>query len=916
MLDILKRGDVKVRKSNFDKNTHYHEFSNRLRIYFVKSPNDDEKLYKIQSNIWCENKSEIFFVFEDKKIYLCDAKSKPILSSKFEDVKIKSFYYGKNLKEEEEILKTLRKINSGGIWEEIQSYIKKRKNIRRPIDEDLLDNLIKLKEELTLELKEDEARRIIDSCLFIRFIEDKAGLTNLVATLEKEKIKELKQIFVSYKTKLNGDVFEQDESNLGISKATISKLKRIFGKEYIYSNGQKMLSAYRFDKIPVLLLSNIYEKFLSPNIKSQQGVVYTPENLATFIVEFITNDPIIFKKMKEEKIKVLDPSCGSGIFLVKFLDKYINVLESEGRKLPPSKIASLIKKSIFGIDLDENALRIASLSLYLRIFENLNKSQIQKILSDSSSNRFMFPGLKKENLLNKDSLLETLDGDFDLILGNPPWGVKFSIDDQKKLLKKFPVVSDYQSSQYFMLKANDFIKSSGKICFIINNSVFSNENAKRFRKFFSKKYFLETIINLNFMKEITFGTSSEPASIIVFKKSPLKETNIITPRLSPFSKMTKQIPITSFKKIDYDIIKKNYNEWGLLFGGFYGTPIFESLTPIRNIEKTFNDFVKNKIVGIMKCLKKKHGDIEQYREKYFSEKPIKNWIQIVEGLKGVKSYKLPKGNYMDPNTPLDRSREESRDLFKGEKLILTRSVPIRSIFDNRNILYDSNYIIFKLKENYKEYYPFFNYLFSTKLALAYLILFSSKRTYGNFPKFNQSDFLEFPIPPLSNQDIKLIEKINVTKNYENFIYSLYCLNYRDKVIIDDFIKTFKNGDRQIELEDLKKYAREFKDSFEGIVKEGHNLNFEFKIGTFGVLAEINIDKEEKEIIIHKNYEYNNLMNAIIRKDRIRDLPYEKNHYFYIKDKLVIYKPNRFFDWTRSKALEDVDKELEAIYSKK
>ncbi|MFH1098045.1 MAG: hypothetical protein ABH886_02665 [Candidatus Desantisbacteria bacterium] len=84
----------------------------------------------------------------------------------------------------------------------------------------------------------------------------------------------------------------------------------------------------------------------------------------------------------------------------------------------------IMKKSIFGIDIDEKAIPIAIFSLYLALLEN---EDVKQISEDINQGKIKLPRLKGENLIHANSLFDSTIFDnqkFNCIVGNPPWGAK------------------------------------------------------------------------------------------------------------------------------------------------------------------------------------------------------------------------------------------------------------------------------------------------------------------------------------------------------------------------------------------------------------------------------------------------------------------------------------------------------------
>ncbi len=177
--------------------------------------------------------------------------------------------------------------------------------------------------------------------------------------------------------------------------------------------------AYDFSQIPIETLSTIYEQFLAIEGRSrQEGAYYTPLPLVDFMLAEIDSYHPLRKGMR-----VLDPTCGSGAFLVQC---YRRLIERQRRKvnrrLRPAELRELLVEQIFGVDRDIDACRVAELSLILTMLDYIDPPDLQ------STPTFKLPDLHDVNIYESDffdpeSTWASGAGKltYDWIVGNPPW---------------------------------------------------------------------------------------------------------------------------------------------------------------------------------------------------------------------------------------------------------------------------------------------------------------------------------------------------------------------------------------------------------------------------------------------------------------------------------------------------------------
>src|SRR5258708_14819776 len=196
-----------------------------------------------------------------------------------------------------------------------------------------------------------------------------------------------------------------DEIILGRKKTIIEQLHLDF-------------RAYNFAYIPIEILSEVYEQFIEDARK--KGAIYTPEILADYILSVVST-----VKPVTEETKILDPACGSGVFLVL---AYRRLIEAELAKSGKSKLADeklkALLSNIYGVERELDACYVAEFSLILTLLNYVDPHELQKI-------EFHFPTLHNTTIFHSDFF--DVDGThydgqfwqqgltFHLFIVNPPW---------------------------------------------------------------------------------------------------------------------------------------------------------------------------------------------------------------------------------------------------------------------------------------------------------------------------------------------------------------------------------------------------------------------------------------------------------------------------------------------------------------
>jgi hypothetical protein len=389
-------------------------------------------------------------------------------------------------------------------------------------------------------------QKIIDQIIFLRIAEDRdiepySSLKKIVDS--KESYQDFLDICSKANDKYNSGLFAIDDyfETLKIDNKDFSGII----KELYFP-----ISPYEFSVLPLDILGKAYEQFLGkvivvdkknklsvtekPEVKKAGGVFYTPK----YIVESIVEDTLgvlLEKKTPEDvvKIKVLDPSCGSGTFLITAYEYLLNwhkvYYESNKAKLskkareeiltPDGELTTKFKgkillNNIYGIDVDRNAVEVSKLSLLLKCLEGESKETLkaqmslfhervlptldQNIVSGNSLVDFDIYGLspdlesdlrvkRKINAFSWETTFKNVFkevGGFQVVIGNPPYVRQELFTDLKPYLStKYDVyngVADLYT--YFFEKSYKVMAPNGLFSIIVANKWFRASYGEQLRQ--------------------------------------------------------------------------------------------------------------------------------------------------------------------------------------------------------------------------------------------------------------------------------------------------------------------------------------------------------------------------------------------------------------------------------------------------
>src|SRR3989338_1847950 len=411
---------------------------------------------------------------------------------------------------------------------ELSKYVSSKEERKfKPVNDSILEDLLEIRKLLSSDLKKlriylgeekiDEAIQIlINRLIFMRSVEDR-GLENMNFLLgfvkdfregrERRRLwdvlqKEFKRFDDEYNSKLFAESILENEKDIFFDDDTLVKVIRTlyFGLKDLEN------SRYQFDEIPGDLLGSIYEQYLGTILRGTEkrvkldegsgkrkkmGIYYTPTYIVDYIVKNTVGEYIKDKNIDEIlEVKIVDPACGSGSFLIRAFQEVCDRIEEKlnkgevGSKLlfkSKGKIERLnlgqkieiLRNCIHGVDLDEKAVEIARLNLLLKLLEGEGQDTKKMLLPHLENNikcgNSLIDNPKvSDRAFNWHAQFPDVfkSGGFDVVVGNPPYGAELLEKDREMLEKKFSL-GNTDTACLFMALAIDLVKKEGINGFII-----------------------------------------------------------------------------------------------------------------------------------------------------------------------------------------------------------------------------------------------------------------------------------------------------------------------------------------------------------------------------------------------------------------------------------------------------------------
>ena len=370
---------------------------------------------------------------------------------------------------------------------------------------------------------------------------------------------------------------------------------------------------------------------------------------------------------------------------------------------------------------------------------------------------------------------------FDVVIGNPPYGVSIKGNERIEVLKYLDKVPDYEIYYYFIEIANKIISSNGCLCYIIPNTYLFNVHAENYRKKLITKWGIKLIID--FTNYSLFDTATVRNSVFVFVKG-VESDNIEYLSTANIDLSLNQFITQEVERLNISLLEKFSKNWALAFK--LPQNKINTLTSIKKNSKPLNFYFPDLSQGLIAYDKYQGQSQEIINSRayhfYTYRDGFKKWMWGED----VRKYSVNWNGKEFINYCSGIANPRQPKYFKGKRM-LVREITNPSIFAaiTEEELYNDPALLIVLDSNHC--LEAATMILNSCIGTFFHFNSSPKATKGDFPKILVKDLKEFPFPKeFENLDSQMWENLywiaafSTEKEYNVkdliFIIDAVCLN--------------------------------------------------------------------------------------------------------------------------------------------
>lgn len=695
----------------------------------------------------------------------------------------------------------------------------------------LLDNLKEARRKLLAGsdgLEADLAHDLIARLMFVQFLFDRKDAGG-VSALNKNRLAQLHRegtlkkrhadlasilanhgdayrLFQWLNTRFNGDFFpaspQSGADGVGwhiemakVRPRHLNILSDLVGGRLEVGSGQMSFwRLYSFDTIPLEFVSSIYEEFVAPPPKPghtsgarrralKGGVHYTPTHLVDFVL-----DSVLPWDGDQWDLRILDPACGSGIFLVRAFQRLVYRWRraNANKSVPPEILTEILEGKLFGVDINPHAARVASFSLYLAMCDEIDP---RKYWTDVT-----FPSLRDRRIVTSDFFeehgggfdSEAAGGHYDLVIGNAPWGGQTLSNAARDWSRKYEwPAPDKDIGALFLGKALALTKQGGQVAMIQSaGTLLTNAKSANVRRRLFRTARVDEIVNFTILRFHLFPTATSPACSVTLTKLPPNgaTTTYVSPKLLLTGEDTFRIVID-----ELDVHEVHAHEvedpwtWTVLMGGTRRD--LDLLRRLRDRGQSLCGWSASRDIEIQEGLvpgvnSPIHPDLRDRLVLYSRDFPTATWLHL-------DTHQLPRLGEIRAHRRTNPSVFETPQLLiKQSRRIKTGRFRAALVGGPEGVVCSQSYLsahaITRAGTAALEAACLF---INSALAVYYLSLTSGRMAYR--PEMRPQDFYDLPLPPVEKVSLSSVATFS---DIDAACQIAFGLGDADCVLIEDALR--------------------------------------------------------------------------------------------------------------------------------
>jgi len=519
--------------------------SAQVAAYIIDNENErfnDTKLALIHKEVWLNGTAPLLYVGRQTRVDVLSCAGGPDFWKKDKcsynpvekieiaeegprDLFATSASISKALEEKRQRFSALR-LSNGTFWDDPRNAVLAHAD--RGAHRRLIDAVVETDEAIDGK-SHPVLRRLLLLTVLIKYLEDRdvfpkgwfgkihSGANCFFDILQKGTPDEVRELLRKLEDKFNGDVFclQEDKADKLTAKALrnfadLVESRTLKKQRYLWEQ-------YSFRHLPVEVLSHLYQRFA----QSGKGAIFTPPFVAAFLLDYA----LPYDRISGDE-RVLDPTCGSGVFLVGAFRRLVIHWRSKNQWRQPDvpTLKTILKQSIFGVELQGEALHLAAFSLALAVCDALKPNVIWKELR--------FDNLSKTNLIEGDffDFVEQRHELFDVVVGNPPFMSSLTESASRVNRKAESIrgtLPDRQIAYLVAEQAMGLLKERGCMCLIQPSTLLYNEKSRAFQRHFLAANQTDYIFDFTSVRGLFDKADTKIAALLVRRATPVAHHRII-----------------------------------------------------------------------------------------------------------------------------------------------------------------------------------------------------------------------------------------------------------------------------------------------------------------------------------------------------------------------------------------------------